>query len=88
MSNCLMEIYRFLSSKKLYDDFPHIDIRVIKYLLSRNPNLLENKEDNSQFYHLTDEEYNEFSIELREKYFAKPFFTTETFQIEDDSDNY
>ncbi len=71
MSNCLMEIYRFLSSKKLYEDFPHIDIRVIKYLLSRNPNLIINKENDSVFYHMHDENYNEFGVELREEFFIE-----------------
>jgi len=70
MSNCLLEIYRFLSSKKLYEDYTHIDLRVIKYLLSKSEVLTLNIIDDRCFVHIAnDDNYNEFGVEIREEFF-------------------
>lgn len=83
MAQCLAEIYQFLSRKKFYEGFPHIDLQIIKYLLSKHADLIINEFDDRTYYHLPDEDYNEFGIELREEYFNKTFYSMTTSQKED-----
>jgi len=74
MDKCLHEFYRFLSTKQLYSDFRFLDLRIIQYLLSKNKNLILDQEDGKNFYHLDEDNYNEFGVEIRDEYFRQRYF--------------
>ncbi len=56
---------------------------LIKYLLSKDGDLIIYEFENKTYYHLPDEDYNEFGIELREEYFNRAFYSMTTSQKED-----
>ena len=75
MAQCLVEIYSFLSTKQLYGEFTTLDLRVIKYLLGKCPEVYFEDREEGYFLHFSDcEKYNEFGVELKKGYFKKNYF--------------